>query len=221
MLRLLRSGYGDLHPRRDAGSRPHRRGRHLSGDGRRAASARSESGADNVTIVEAGLLSYSHMGHAPAVVYCRNVLHHLPDFWKGVALQTDRRLPGSERSAARPRHRLRLRACIGARPDRRVARRRIRRPTVGYTAEDLVEHLRSEHSTYRAVLDSLLESAGFRIIDAQFRRSVYASYTCAVGRVSGRGSLDHSSVEVAGAQQVGEPSGSATMRRASTLVTPW
>ena len=30
-------------------------------------------------------------------------------------------------------------------------------------------------------LDSLLESAGFRIIDVQFRKSVYASYTCAVG----------------------------------------
>ena len=40
-----------------------------------------------MTIVEAGLLSYSHVGRAPAVVYCRNVLHHLPDFWKGVALQ--------------------------------------------------------------------------------------------------------------------------------------
>ena len=54
-------------------------------------------------------------------------------------------------------------------------------PAVGYTSEDLVEHLRSEHSTYRAVLDSLIESAGFRIVDVQFRRSVYASYTCAVG----------------------------------------
>ena len=27
------------------------------------------------------------MSIAPAAVYCRNVLHHLPDFWKGVALQ--------------------------------------------------------------------------------------------------------------------------------------
>ena len=35
-------------------------------------------------------------------------------------------------------------------------------------------------SPVMAVLDSLLESAGFRIIDAQFRRSVYANYTCAV-----------------------------------------
>ncbi len=140
-----------------------------------------ESGADNVTIVQAGLLSYSPMGRAPAVVYCRNVLHHLPDFWKGVALQ---RIAGF----MAPNGVLLVRDIVydfepasaparigewlaGASDD----------PTVGYTAEDLVEHLRSEHSTYRTVLDSLLESAGFRIIDAQFRRSVYASYTCAVG----------------------------------------
>ena len=140
-----------------------------------------ESGADNVTIVEAGLLSYSHVGRAPAVVYCRNVLHHLPDFWKGVALQ---RIAG----LLAPNGVLLVRDIVydfepasaparigewlaGASDD----------PAVGYTAEDLVEHLQSEHSTYRGILESLLESAGFRIVDAQFRRSVYASYTCVVG----------------------------------------
>ena len=134
-----------------------------------------------MTITEAGLLSYSHAGRAPAAVYCRNVLHHLPDFWKGVALQ---RIAG----LLAPNGVLLVRDIVydfepasaparigewlaGASDD----------PAVGYTAEDLVEHLRSEHSTYRPVLDSLLESAGFRIIDAQFRRSVYASYTCVVG----------------------------------------
>jgi len=141
-----------------------------------------ESGTDNVTIVQAGLLTYSPVGGAPAVVYCRNVLHHLPDFWKGVALQ---RIAGFlaangmflvrdivydfEPASAPARIGEWL---AGASDD----------PAVGYTADDLVEHLRSEHSTYRAVLDSLLESAGFRIVDVQFRRSVYASYTCAVGR---------------------------------------
>jgi ubiquinone/menaquinone biosynthesis C-methylase UbiE len=140
-----------------------------------------ESGADNVTVVEAGLLSYSHVGSPPAAVYCRNVLHHLPDFWKGVALQ---RIAG----VLPPKGVLLVRDIVydfepasaparigewlaGATDD----------PAVGYTAEDLVEHLQSEHSTYRGVLDSLLESAGFRIIDVQFRKSVYASYTCAVG----------------------------------------
>ena len=140
-----------------------------------------ESGVENVTITEAGLLSYSHAGRAPAAVYCRNVLHHLPDFWKGDALQ---RIAG----LLAPNGVLLVRDIVydfepasaparigewlaGASDD----------PTVGYTAEDLVEHLQSEHSTYRTVLDSLIESAGFRIVDVEFRRSVYASYTCTVG----------------------------------------
>jgi SAM-dependent methyltransferase len=140
-----------------------------------------DADADNVTVVESGLLGYAHLGSAPAVVYCRNVLHHLPDFWKGVALQ---RIAG----LLAPNGVLLVRDIVydfepasaparigewlaGAADD----------PAVGYTSEDLVEHLRTEHSTYRAVLDSLIESAGFRIVDAQFRRSVYASYTCVVG----------------------------------------
>jgi SAM-dependent methyltransferase len=137
--------------------------------------------AENVSVVEAGLLSYAHVGDAPTVVYCRNVLHHLPDFWKGVALQRIATLlaPNGflvvrdivydfepEEAPARIGEWL-----AGASDD----------PDVGYTAEDLVEHLRSEHCTYRSVLDSLLVSAGFRIVDARFRRSVYAEYTCAVG----------------------------------------
>jgi SAM-dependent methyltransferase len=140
-----------------------------------------DSDAHNVTVVESGLLGYAHLGSAPAAVYCRNVLHHLPDFWKGVALQ---RIAG----LLAPNGVLLVRDIVydfepasaparigewlaGAADD----------PAVGYTSEDLVEHLRTEHSTYRTVLDSLIESAGFRIVDAHFRRSVYASYTCVVG----------------------------------------
>jgi SAM-dependent methyltransferase len=141
----------------------------------------ADSGADNVTVVQAGLLSYAHLGRAPTAVYCRNVLHHLPDFWKGVALQRVAALLA-------PNGLLLVRDIVyDFEPE--LAPARIGEwlagasddPSVGYTADDLVEHLRSEHSTYRPVLESLLTSAGFRIVDAQYRRSVYASYTCVVG----------------------------------------
>ena len=42
---------------------------------------------DNVEVVEAGFLSYQHQGQPADVVYSRYALHHLPDFWKAVALQ--------------------------------------------------------------------------------------------------------------------------------------
>jgi len=37
--------------------------------------------------VQAGFLSYEHEGNAADIVYSRNALHHLPDFWKAVALE--------------------------------------------------------------------------------------------------------------------------------------
>lgn len=44
-------------------------------------------GLDNVTIVESGHLSYEHLGEPVDVVYSRNALHQVPDFWKALALE--------------------------------------------------------------------------------------------------------------------------------------
>ncbi len=54
------------------------------------------SGFSNVDVVEAGFLSYQHSGRPADFVYSRWALHHLPDFWKSVALHRIRKvlLPG-------------------------------------------------------------------------------------------------------------------------------
>src|SRR5215471_16851744 len=44
-------------------------------------------GCANIEFVRAGFLSYQHAGDPADVVYSRNALHHLPDFWKALALQ--------------------------------------------------------------------------------------------------------------------------------------
>jgi SAM-dependent methyltransferase len=41
---------------------------------------------DNIEVVEAGFLTYEHQGSPADFVYSRYALHHLPDFWKAVAL---------------------------------------------------------------------------------------------------------------------------------------
>ena len=41
---------------------------------------------ENLTVVQAGFLTYHHAGPPPDVIYSRYALHHLPDFWKSVAL---------------------------------------------------------------------------------------------------------------------------------------
>lgn len=43
-------------------------------------------GASNVEAVAAGFLTYRHSGEPADVVYGRFALHHLPDFWKAIAL---------------------------------------------------------------------------------------------------------------------------------------
>jgi SAM-dependent methyltransferase len=44
------------------------------------------SGMTNIEVVQAGFLSYEHQGSPADFIYSRYALHHLPDFWKGVAL---------------------------------------------------------------------------------------------------------------------------------------
>lgn len=41
----------------------------------------------NISFVKGGFLSYSHKGPQLDAVYTRAALHHLPDFWKQIALQ--------------------------------------------------------------------------------------------------------------------------------------
>jgi SAM-dependent methyltransferase len=144
-----------------------------------ALSARaSEAGLTNIECVRAGFLSYQHPGPPADAVYARNALHQLPDFWKAIALDRIARL-------LRPGGVLRLRDLIfdfqpadapavlgrwldGAAED----------PSEGYTSDDYAEHLRTEFSTYRWLLEPMLAVAGFEIVTSEFERSVYGAYTC-------------------------------------------
>jgi ubiquinone/menaquinone biosynthesis C-methylase UbiE len=135
-------------------------------------------GLSNVTVIEGGFLSYEHESDPADVVFSRNALHHLPDFWKAIALD---RIA----SILRPGGILRLHDLIfdfdpadadgqmdawmsGAAPD----------SSRGFTSEELAEHVRDEFSTYSWLLDAMLDHAGFEVTERSFRRSVYGVYTC-------------------------------------------
>jgi ubiquinone/menaquinone biosynthesis C-methylase UbiE len=139
----------------------------------------AELGVSNVECVQAGFLSYAHDGAPADFVYSRNALHHLPDFWKGLAL---RRMALMLRQGGI----LRLRDIVYA-FDPPAAERFIRdwldsgseRPDVGWTRAEFEEHLRHEHSTFSWLLESMLERAGFEVKEADYgARRVYAHYVC-------------------------------------------
>ena len=135
------------------------------------------AGIANLTAERAGFLSFDP-GAPVDGVFTRHALHQLPDFWKAIALQriADMLRPGGV---------LLLRDLIydfspaeaadvfagwfaGAATD----------PAAGYTAADYAEHIRTEFSTFRWLLEPMLAAAGFEIAHVQYERRLYGAYTC-------------------------------------------
>jgi len=138
----------------------------------------SEAALSNIECVEAGFLTYEHAGAPADIVYTRNALHHLPDFWKAIALCRIAQM-------LRPGGLLRLRDLIydfrPAEADGVISRwldGAVADHAHGYTSHDLAEHVRTEYSTFSWLLEPMIDAAGFDIIEADFDRSVYGRYTC-------------------------------------------
>ena len=136
-------------------------------------------GITNIEYAHAGFLSYQHTGDPVDAVYSRNALHHLPDFWKALALQ---RIV----SILRPGGLLLLRDLVFSfEPDQ--AQTAIvswlagaaSSPEEGWTREELEAHLRQEYSTFTWLIEPMLRHAGFQIRRAEYSPSgIYAAYLC-------------------------------------------
>jgi ubiquinone/menaquinone biosynthesis C-methylase UbiE len=135
-------------------------------------------GMSNVTVVQAGFLSYQHEGDPAGFVFSRNALHQIPDFWKGIALA---------RIAAMmsPGGILRLKDLVfdfePSAAEQRIAdwmAGAVDDPARGWTAAELAEHVRIEYSTYSWLFEPLLERTGFEILERDYVRGAYGSYTC-------------------------------------------
>jgi ubiquinone/menaquinone biosynthesis C-methylase UbiE len=134
----------------------------------------------NVEAVGAGFLTYCHEGAPADVVYSRFALHHLPDFWKAIALRrmADMLRPGGvlrlwdvvysfEPAAAEER----IEAWIAENVSADVER--------GWTRAEFADHIRDEHSTFSWLLEPMIERAGFELVDARHSASgVFARYLC-------------------------------------------
>jgi ubiquinone/menaquinone biosynthesis C-methylase UbiE len=138
----------------------------------------AEEGASNVECVRAGFLGYEHTGPPADAVHTRHALHQLPDFWKAVALDRVARF-------LRPGGVLRLRDLVfDFRPGEagEVLEAWMANaaddPRLGYTRRDYAEHLRTEYSTFRWLLEPMLEAAGFEIVEAEYQDRLFGTYTC-------------------------------------------
>lgn len=138
-----------------------------------------DTGISNVETVHAGFLSYEHRGEPADIVYSRNALHHLSDFWKVLALERIAALlkPGGlfllhdlvysfKPSEADEVFEAWLSSAAA-------------RPEDGWTRAELETHIRTEHSTFSWLLEPMLERAGFEIHDTSHRPArTYSRYLC-------------------------------------------
>ncbi|NJP66496.1 class I SAM-dependent methyltransferase [Streptomyces sp. ventii] len=143
------------------------------------ARAAAAEGLTNLRQVRAGFLGYEHEGAPADAVHTRHALHQLPDVWKAVAL---RRIA----DLLRPGGLLILTDLVyDCSPDEAeplfrqwVAGAAAVDPSDGYTAEDYAEHLRTEFSTFRWLLEPMLERSGFEVLRSDYRGRVFARYLC-------------------------------------------
>jgi len=136
------------------------------------------AGMANVDCVNAGFFGYTHRGSPADGVYSRNALHQVPDFWKALALHKMSRMLRSGGV-------LRLLDLIydfaPAEADEVFGgwfANAATDPADGYTAAEYAEHIRTEFSTFRWLLEPMLGAAGFEIVDVSFERRLYGAYTC-------------------------------------------
>jgi ubiquinone/menaquinone biosynthesis C-methylase UbiE len=134
-------------------------------------------GLENVEVVRAGFLTYRHDAAPVDFIYSRLALHHLPDFWKAIALSRLRRMVragGLMRlcdvvySFDPPEAAGRIEAWCATGGDA---------PGSEWSRAELEEHVRDEHSTFTWLLEPMIERSGFEIVEVQYTPDgVFAAY---------------------------------------------
>ncbi len=136
-----------------------------------------DAGADNVEFRRASLLTYDHDGPLLDIIVCQATLHHLPDFWKFIALRRMARL-------LREGGTLYLSdAVYSFSPDnyeqefQRILRN-LERAGGPDLAADAARDFREEFMTLDWIMEVLLLRAGFVIDEASYEGGVAATYRC-------------------------------------------
>lgn len=133
----------------------------------------------NIEGMQAGFLTFEHQGEPADFICSKHALHHLPDFWKALALQPIAAIlqPGGV---------LLLRDLVYSFDPGGAAHAiegwlgtAAARPNHGWTRAELETHVRDEHSTFSWLLEPMRERAGFAIQASQRCASrISSTYIC-------------------------------------------
>lgn len=130
----------------------------------------------NVEFVQQGFLGFDPPPASLDFVISKFAFHHLPDFWKAMALVRINRMlqPGGVFFlrdvvfSVQP-------AGIGAAVEGWIG---WMTGNTGYTRADVVTHIRDEHSTFDWIIEGLLARSGFKILWREIDGQTYADFCC-------------------------------------------
>jgi ubiquinone/menaquinone biosynthesis C-methylase UbiE len=143
-----------------------------------AQSKAKEAGLSDIRFVNSGFLSYEHQAEPADFVVSAFALHHLPDFWKGVALRRifDLLKPGGifylqdvVFSFETGQYEQRLNEWMDVVSSNTGN---------GFSRADFEMHIREEYSTFGWILEGLLQREGFSIPEANYFTPTKAEYVC-------------------------------------------
>ncbi|MDH7577854.1 MAG: class I SAM-dependent methyltransferase [Bacillota bacterium] len=131
---------------------------------------------DNIEFFHAGFLSYQHQGEPLDAVVSQLVLHHLPDFWKFLALKRIFQM-------LRKGGKFYLRDVVFPSVDDYVSFfnqliDKIRLSAGEEIAAEVEIHIREEYSTLDWIMEDLLIRTGFKIEQADYYDEFLAVYVC-------------------------------------------
>jgi ubiquinone/menaquinone biosynthesis C-methylase UbiE len=135
----------------------------------------TKAGVSGIVFSQGGFLTYEHGDRPAEAIVTTFAFHHLPDFWKGVALSRMHGMlkPGGllyihdvilEQDHAVEN--------IGAFINKQAA------AGGDFLRDDAEGHFREEHSTYDWIIDGLLAHAGFTIVSKSMDEGVIGTYLC-------------------------------------------
>ena len=136
-----------------------------------------EGDFERIEFVRGGFLTYEHRGEPLDAVVSQFALHHLPDFWKQVALI---RIAGMLKSGGRLYIRDVVYSFDAADYESFFDRYLSRMAEIGGegTPQDILTHIRDEHSTMGWIMEGMMERAGFEIERSEYRAGFIATYLC-------------------------------------------
>jgi len=134
------------------------------------------AGLLDIAFVREGFLSYKHQSPAVDFLVTKYAFHHLPDFWKGIAL-------AQFAAILKTGGKLYLEDVVFSFAPNEVEA--IIETWIARVADDgsfsradFAAHVRDEFSTYSWILEGLLERAGFEIVQHNYTSPTYANYLC-------------------------------------------